>query len=76
MDFCFILRTRGDLWPPFGTIYQVLRPPVSPGFRCKVADCLIHMYYTNRITLSIILNGLVLDDFIIKLYGLLIHPAH
>jgi hypothetical protein len=41
---------------------------VSPGFRCKVADCLIHMYYTNGITLSIVLNGLVLDDFIMKLY--------
>jgi hypothetical protein len=48
---------------------------VLPGFRCKVADCLIHMYYTNEITLSIVLNGLVLDDFIMKLYRLLLHPA-
>jgi hypothetical protein len=31
----------------FGTIYQVLRPLVLPGLRCKVADCLIHMYYAN-----------------------------
>jgi hypothetical protein len=31
---------------------------VSPGFRCKVADCFIHMYYSSEITLLIILNGM------------------
>jgi hypothetical protein len=34
------------------------------------------MYYTNGITLFIVLNGLVLDNFIMKLYWLLLHPAH
>jgi hypothetical protein len=49
---------------------------VLPGFRCKVADCLKLMYYTNGITLFIVLNGLESYDFIMNRYCFLLHPAH